>query len=115
LSEQVLIKGETSIEPLCGKCGADVRPGSSHCYNCGGKVVDSKTDVLNKANADLKTGATRNGSARAKPRSRRVIGKPKTVEVVWKRTDGPGYAFILIALGIAAAVVVVLGLAYYLK
>ena len=115
MSEEVLVKEEKGIDRPCGKCGADVRPGSAHCYNCGEKVDDLKVEALSNSNAGRNPGDARNGSAQAKPRSRRIINQPKTVEVMWKRSNGPGYAFILIALGIAVMVAVMLGAAYYLK
>jgi hypothetical protein len=40
---------------ICDACGADVRPGSGFCYNCGGAVAQESNDLpKTEANIDLK-------------------------------------------------------------
>lgn len=39
---------------ICDACGADVRPGSGFCYNCGGAVAQEEELPVTQANIDLK-------------------------------------------------------------
>jgi hypothetical protein len=97
-----------STDKPCGDCGADVRAGSLFCYNCGGSVQTNKVDG--------DAGTTGNGDAniqrfpRTRPRSQR-----KPSEFTWRRSDGPGYKLLLIAVAAAVLVGLVLALANYLK
>lgn len=38
---------------ICSACGADVRPGSGFCYNCGGAVLLEEQDALPKTAANI--------------------------------------------------------------
>lgn len=124
---------ETIIGPLCGECGAKIRPDSLFCYNCGGNVNDVASEETNGAdNKDttvlevptakskldsvvVAEGEMVNGPGRLPTRNRQVRRERKPVEVVWRRSDGPGYWFLLVAVTAAAIVLTVLGIAYYLK
>ena len=43
---------ETSVKnPTCRHCGADVRPDTQFCYNCGGAIAPEAESVLKEENA----------------------------------------------------------------
>ena len=43
---------ETSVKiPTCRHCGADVRPNTQFCYNCGGAIAPETESVLTKETA----------------------------------------------------------------
>jgi uncharacterized Zn finger protein (UPF0148 family) len=98
------VSGSTG-EP-CDDCGADIRAGSLFCYNCGGSVQKNKVEVDAESNGDSKV----QRFPRSRPRSQR-----KPSEVTWRRSDGPGYKLLLVALAAAVLVGLVLAVANYLK
>src|ERR1044071_3759652 len=84
LSETVVEKTE------CPKCGADVRPDTQFCYNCGGPVADeikndgpSTNGAVISDTVDEKVPAPGLRSAREIKRRERVFER-RTKEVVWE-------------------------------
>lgn len=113
MSEVVLVKEEVKSEKICD-CGAEVRSESEYCYNCGGRV-QKVTEAVGKDTGVRTFEAANSGRTAAKTRTRRIRPEQQTVEVVWRRSDGPGYLVLFIALGIAAIVAVFIAVAFYLR
>jgi len=119
----VTVKQEVTLVGVCEACGADVRTESLFCYNCGGKV-DAR-EAKSSPNELLKPG--RNGASpettgsivdsTSVPRAgtERRRRERKRVNVVWERTDGPGYLVLLFAILVAVIVILVLAVAVYLQ
>jgi hypothetical protein len=111
LSENVLTEEETKAEPIC-TCGAEVRAESQYCYNCGGKI---RLEEAEKQTGVRTFNASKNGSTRGKPRTRRIRPEQQNVEVMWRPSDGPGYRVLFVALGMSVIVAVFLAVAMYLR
>jgi hypothetical protein len=96
---------ETLVEKkICEACGADVRPGSVFCYNCGAAVSEDlakpqksndKKDVGDAwlqsdlaQNSDLKTTQLKRETVEAKP-IEKPIEKPLSGELLEKIEDKP--------------------------
>ena len=116
LSETVVEKAE------CPKCGADVRPDTQFCYNCGGPVVEeikSDAPVTNGATisetVDEKKPAPGLRSAREIKRRERVFER-RTKEVVWEPVlTTPNTQLIVVAAIVILFTVAVIILAFYLR
>jgi len=81
---------ETLVEKkICGACGADVRPGSLFCYNCGGAVPESDASVrIDKPeNNSLKT--TQLKKERLESAAEAPIAKPTVGELLEKIDEKP--------------------------
>lgn len=116
-------KQEVTLVGVCEGCGADVRADSVFCYNCGGKV--DVRDAKSSPSELLTPG--RNGASpeptdsivdsTSVPRAgtERRRRERKRVNVVWERTDGPGYLVLLFAILIAVIVILLLAVAVYLQ
>ncbi len=89
---------ETLVEKkICEACGADVRPGSLFCYNCGGAVSldlpESKKENISDAwlrddlveNSDLKT--SRLDGVKTENVVLKPIGKPTVSELLEEISD----------------------------
>ncbi|HVE55844.1 MAG TPA: zinc ribbon domain-containing protein [Pyrinomonadaceae bacterium] len=96
---------ETLVEKkICEACGADVRPGSLFCYNCGGAVQEdlpkteknnNQKDVSNAwlksdlvENSDLKTTQLKRETVEAKP-IEKPIEKPLSGGLLEKIEEKP--------------------------
>ena len=107
----------------CPKCGVDVRPDSTFCYNCGGLVLDDLAvgiDRLKKVDVSApveKTTTPTPGlrTAREIRRRERVFDrKPK--EVVWEPSaTGPDTQLIVVTVIIILFTITVILLAFYLR
>jgi hypothetical protein len=116
LSETVVEKAE------CPKCGAEVRPDTQFCYNCGGPVAEEiKRDapamngaVLSEI-VDEKTPAPGLRSAREIKRRERVFER-RTKEFVWEPVlTTPNRQLIVVASIVILFTVAVIILAFYLR
>ena len=116
LSETVVEKTE------CPKCGADVRPDTQFCYNCGGPVaVEIKNDApsaygeATSATVDEKVPAPGLRSAREIKRRERVFER-RTKEVVWEPVlTTPNTQLIVVAAIVVVFTIAVIILAFYLR
>ena len=127
---------------VCNACGADVRPNSLFCYNCGGAIVENvseenltkekeaeekqfDTDLIDKniVAADepknpetaIVQEETKLKSAAGLRRRPKSIEK-KTVEVVWEEYENaPNLWFLSVAIVLMILVAGILFLAMYLK
>ena len=117
------VKQEARLVGVCGTCGADVRDESLFCYNCGsnvevGEVNSSGTapPVLSRNGRSAETTDSIVDSTSVprvvNERRRRVR---KRVNVVWERTDGPGYLLLLFAALVAVVVILMIVVAGYLQ
>ena len=116
---------ETAVQQdkPCGKCGADVRPGSLFCYSCGSELAGPKPVESAHANA------APNGDGKKRPgaespqlrtaasiKRSRQIGKRRQVEIVWEAAaDGPSPLLIGATAVIVLFAAVVIFLALYLR
>ncbi|MGH9948611.1 MAG: hypothetical protein ACRD6X_15640 [Pyrinomonadaceae bacterium] len=92
----------------CGKCGVAIRAESLFCYNCGASV----SAAANTDNGDADAGQ----NVQRFPRSRAGKRPPKTpVEFTWRRSEGPGFKVLIVALTAAFIVGILLILVNYLK
>lgn len=119
---------EIAVEnAVCGACGAEVRPGTTYCYDCGEALaaseteaedvqVDSKTSANNGA-AELPGATTQEKRADAHELAKRTIEERrplrsaaeirrraraferKPVEIVWEEHEtAPGILFIIVTI-----------------
>jgi hypothetical protein len=116
LSETVVEKAE------CPKCGADVRPDTQFCYNCGGPVAK---EIVNEAPATNGAAISESGdekrpapglrSAREIKRRERVFER-RTKEVVWEPVLAtPNTQLIVVAAIVILFTIGVIILAFYLR
>jgi len=106
----------------CGKCGADVREGTTFCYSCGNRVAGSPSadvedirgnETIPTSGPDTtidspKTGADDSDKlARAAEQRRKSrVGLRKPKEYTWEPTDDPRFillatlVIVVIALGV---------------
>ena len=106
----------------CGKCGADVRPGSLFCYSCGSELAEPKPIDATEPVVLNGDGKKRPGveppelrSAASIKRSRQS-GQRRQVEIAWEpAADGPSPLLIVATLVIVIFTGVVVFLAFYLK
>jgi hypothetical protein len=105
----------------CPKCGADVRPDSQFCYNCGGPLVAEEVLSENGAppahkakTANSTTPAPGLRSARDIRRERTFKRKPR--EIVWEPIADSGREGLLLMItgAIVLFTVVVIFLTFYL-
>jgi hypothetical protein len=119
----VTVKQEVTLAGVCEGCGADVRDESLFCYNCGSgvniddvKSPDTKTLTSDRNGASAETTDSIVDSTSVprvvNERRRRVRER---VNVVWERTDGPGYLLLLFAFFVAVVVILMLAVAGYLQ
>ena len=126
---------ETTVEKAtCENCGADVREGTSFCYNCGTPVAEIETaetsangtapEVSTEAQAALDDLADRlkvpevtdeDKLAQAAAERRRARVRARRNEVVWEPAEGSGTLFVAVTLFISVATLVVVLLAVYWK
>jgi hypothetical protein len=120
LSEMVVEKAE------CPKCGADIRPDTQFCYNCGGPVAEeTKNEVppttppTNGAaisgTVEEKVPAPTLRSAREIKRRERLFER-RTKEVVWEPVlTTPNTQLIIVATIVILFTIGVIILAFYLR
>jgi hypothetical protein len=116
-------KQEVTLVGICEGCGTDVRADSLFCYNCGAKVVaggakSAPTELLkpgrNGASAEA-TDSIVDSTSVPRVSNERRRRERKRVNVVWERTDGPGYLVLLFAIIVAVIVILLLAAAGYLQ
>ena len=109
---------ETATEKVvCEKCGADVREGTSFCYNCGSQVaVDPLVEpaISEPESAVVETPKPTNAEKFARSaeerRKARIRGR-KTVEYSWQATDDPRWLLVFtLIISVIVIFVVVLAL-----
>jgi uncharacterized OB-fold protein len=113
---------ETVLEGTeCAKCGADVRPDTQFCYNCGGPVQENVTDGDASTNGavtetvDEKIPAPGLRSAREIKRRERVFER-RTKEVIWEPVlTTPNTQLIVVAAIVILFTVAMIVLAFYLR
>ena len=114
---------ETAVEKTeCPKCGADIRPDTQFCYNCGGSVAKEIVNEISPTNGaaisktdDEKRPAPGLRSAREIKRRERVFER-RTKEVVWEPVlTTPNTQLIVVAVIIILFTVAVIILAFYLR
>jgi len=118
---------------ICEICGAEVRPGSVFCYNCGGSVKIAEPEPIafpqaNVSDADEKSLAvspngssldtvnsteSRNRDRSARRRPRTIERKP--VEVVWEQRSGVSITFVVVSVLVIIIAGLLLFAANYLK
>src|SRR4051812_49059205 len=112
---------ETVVEKVeCPKCGADVRPDTQFCYNCGGPVAKEIVNDVPSTNGgaisktdDEKRPAPGLRSAREIKRRERVFER-RTKEVVWEPVlTTPNTQLIVVAMIVILFTVAVIILAFY--
>ncbi len=132
---------ETSVKnEICRHCGANVRPNSEFCYNCGGQLAaetnlrnvpetiesvngdavkpTAKLEIENAAKPPLSVTTAEESKLKSAASMRRKskIYQPKRVEVIWEEHENaPNGWFILAAIVLTLFAVGVFYLAAYLK
>ncbi len=102
---------EVSVETkVCEICGADIRPNSQFCYNCGGTIVEAtepeveiKATLVEEAKADTSVNGNLSQSItalnkRSHERSERLRLRTierKPVEIVWEKRSGVSIPFVV--------------------
>ncbi len=119
---------EIAVEnSVCGACGAEVRPGTLYCYNCGEAIVVLEAQVDDRSvapesdlkpdeqPADANNGLTRTANhdapakhtveekrplkSAAEIRRRARAFERKPVEIVWEEHErAPGIIFVVVTL-----------------
>jgi hypothetical protein len=109
-------------KPVCGNCGADVRPDTQFCYNCGKSVSEGGNESLADLEKALAASRVNAGDSKAKlelaaaERRRARITSRKPPEVVWEApTDGSNRLYFLIALMIFVLAVGIVLLTVFFK
>jgi uncharacterized OB-fold protein len=119
-------------EPVCGKCGAEVRPDTAFCYNCGASVtgeaeaspngqlvVENRESVVtNGASAKLEdrrpSPPKYESAAGLRRRSRLESRKP--VEVTWEpETESVNLTFVIASICLLVVAIILIVAAMYLK
>ena len=118
-------------QEVCGKCGAEIREGTTFCYKCGGRVAQDEAvtdetngsspvraaeskaaldDLAERLKGDLaETDPQEKLAKAAEERKKARVTQRKTREFVWEpRTDTPVGFFVSVAVVLVLAVVVVL-------
>ncbi|MFN6964076.1 MAG: zinc-ribbon domain-containing protein [Pyrinomonadaceae bacterium] len=109
-----------SVEEACGRCGADIRPDSLFCYNCGAQVasaapVDTAAAELAEVKRPGSSTPRQMQSAAALKRTRPPRSK-RTFEIVWEPAPAePAGAFVAATVISAAFVLLIVILAFYLR
>jgi hypothetical protein len=128
----------------CGACGADVRPESLYCYNCGEEINDLQgavkpiqrpdfepdekpilsPSITSKDSAPVapKVAVERITQANGQPlesaaslRRRTRVMERKPVEVVWESAEGPNILLIVSTIVLFLFSLVVIGIALYYR
>ena len=107
----------------CGKCGAEVRPGSLFCYSCGSELIEARSTETKLATAAPNgDGKKRPGAESLELRSAasikrsRQAGKRRQVEIVWEAAaDGPSPLLIVATAVIVLFTAIIVFLAFYLR
>jgi hypothetical protein len=115
-------------EPVCGKCGVEVRPDTAFCYNCGASITGESKAVSNGQNvsAPVSNGASARvedrrpeppkyeSAAGLRKRSKRETRKP--VEVTWEpETESPNLTFVIASVCLLVLAIILIIAAMYLK
>jgi hypothetical protein len=114
--------------PVCAACGAEVRPDTQYCYNCG-------TAVSETAGGEMTVAETTEGPAKLAPAAKEILpgsmprletaaamrqrpksSQRKTVEIIWERPeDGVSSTFIIASLALLLFAVVAVSLSLYFR
>jgi zinc-ribbon domain len=103
----------------CPKCGADVRPGSLFCYNCGGRVKKEVSALVENERPKPKENVTQPApglrSAKDLRRRERVFDRaPRRIK--WEPVEETSdVQLIVVTAAIVIFTVIVIALAFYLR
>ena len=104
---------------VCPKCGADIRPGSQFCYNCGGRVAAEISEPIkdDKPKAEEKVTQPAPGLRSAKDLRRRERPAERELRrIKWEpAADGSNVQLIVVTAAILIFTVIVVALAFYLR
>jgi hypothetical protein len=110
---------ETVLEKaVCEKCGVDVRDESSFCYNCGGPVSESPTEIPKDVAEEtaLEPRERPPLTSAASLRKHRRAANRQRLEVTWEPPeDGTPKAFVISTIVLTVGAIVLLLLASYLR
>lgn len=102
-------------DPVCAACGAEVRPDTQYCYNCGAAIFEGSADEPSAKDSAPEDVKLSNGSGTkevlpgsmprletaAAMRQRPKLSQRKTVEIVWEKPDGGASStFIIVSLAL---------------
>lgn len=113
---------ETAVqnETTCRKCGADIRPDSLFCYNCGSDLATPKSNGAEPTNHN--DGIKRPGSEPLELRTAASIKRARPdrshrqFEIVWEEADGgPSLLFVVATAAIVLFAAVMVFIAIYMK
>lgn len=122
---------ETAVKiDLCDICGADIRPDSAFCYNCGGsvsleevglqpaKIVEEQKTEVAQANGNIPKEAApvgvRNRDRKREARSRAVIER-KAVKISWEPRTDSAVPFVVGSIFIVILAAILFFAAYFIK
>jgi hypothetical protein len=116
---------DTVVKTLqCPKCGADVRPDTQFCYNCGGSIEAEETPTNNGSGTSARQPVLENTLTKPAPglRSAREIRRKENVSdrkpkrVVWEPVERtPDVQLLIVAAAVVAFTILVILLAFYLS
>ena len=91
---------KTAVQtPICDICGADVREGSLFCYNCGGSLKRTDTEIVPRPQAAVAPPASANGAAQKVAVDKRAARRRNIdrgpVEVVWEPRQGISIGYVI--------------------
>lgn len=114
---------ELEVKAACAACGADVRPGSLFCYNCGGKVAVAKAEEKEKKELIVRAP---DGSAGLTPapglrsaaslRQRRSSFSREPKRIAWVPPSGTSdRRFVVVTILIFVFTLLLTAIAFYLR
>lgn len=115
---------ETAVQKdtSCRKCGADIRPDSLFCYNCGSDLAIPRSNGALPDPTHVVDGKKRPGSEPLELRTAASIKRTRPdrsrrqFEIVWEGAeDGPPVLFVVATAVIVLITAVIVFLAFYLR
>ncbi|MFL6468067.1 MAG: hypothetical protein ACJ72Z_08940 [Pyrinomonadaceae bacterium] len=121
---------ETDVKLIgkCETCGVEVRGGSLFCYNCGGNVgneneiLESSTSFSHSGPGQPSTSnSSQNGSSTERGQQTRTKKRPlrrrssEPIQISWRPDENAGYGFLIFSVIAAFIVLVLIGIAFYLR
>jgi hypothetical protein len=112
---------KTAVQtPICDICGADVRAGSLFCYNCGGSLKQTASDVVQLPPVQPAVPPSKNGVRKAAPADTREARQPRKVdrgpvEVVWEPREGLSWIYVTAGVVLLVIAIVLFVTAILLK
>ena len=113
----------TTEKAVCGKCEAEVREGTTFCYNCGAQVAGpevaeplAETTVDDKVEekADESAATTEDKLSRAAELRRKArVSQRKSNEYTWEPSDDTRITFLITVLIAAVALAIVFFTVYW--